>query len=153
MDRIVLYTTDGNDTELRELYEDFLAEEEYTEDSISFEEWKEDELDEEWNDMLENIKYGGLNSKCVIEGTLGLWNGRKTIIPCVCDTLTEAIVKCVGEGLSIEISLENGSVKVLSSHHDGTNEFEIHILNKKGCNSVNGDLTKSAYHRKIKNLF
>ena len=153
MDKIILYTTNGNDDNLKEDFEDYLASENITDDDISFEEWKEDELDADWNDLLDNIKYGGFNNKCIVEGSLGLWNGRHDITPLICDTLTSAITKCVGEGIFVEIWLENGSLNVSSTHHDGTNEFQIFLLNKKGCDSINGDLTKASYHRKIKNLF
>ena len=72
----------------------------------------------------------------MITGSLGLWNGRPTIAPVLCNNLVEAIEKCFGSCDDLEVNLENGHLEVLAKHHDGTNCFEIHILSKKGLREV-----------------
>ena len=111
-------------------------------------------LDEEWfsllYDILENNPY---NVDCVVLGTLGLWNGKKQIVPTREKTLMEAIKNCCRCCDYNRIDIVDGHIEVKSVHHDGTNVFEIHILNKRGQKSIYPDLTKSCYHLKIKTDF
>lgn len=53
----------------------------------------------------------------------------------------------------VKVSIVNGHFEIKTMHHDGTNEFEIHILNKLGKNTMGADLTKECYHCKIKGYF
>lgn len=112
-----------------------------------------DILNEEWRDMLDSLNYTKYNEECVILGTLGLWNGRKDIEAVREDNLMEAIRKCAGNCDYVIIEVIDGHVEVTGIHHDGRNHFEIHILNKKGQNSIDADLSKSCYHKKIKTDF
>jgi len=93
----------------------------------------------DWDDFNGNMKYGPYkDSPCMITGHLGLWNGRPTIVPVLCDSILEAVKKCVS-GRDIddwEVKTEDGHVSVLAHHHDGTNCFEIHLLSKKGEREV-----------------
>ena len=93
----------------------------------------------DWEDFCSNMLYGEYkNSRCMITGSLGLWNGRPTITPVLCDNLLDAIKKCIS-GRSIddwEVKTEDGHIEVLAHHHDGTNCFEIHLLSKKGEREV-----------------
>ena len=111
-------------------------------------------LDDEWfallYDRLENNPY---NTDCVVLGTLGLWNGKKQIVPTREKTLMEAIKNCCRGCDYNRIKIVDGHIEVTSAHHDGTNVFEIHILNKRGQKSIYPDLTKSCYHLKIKTDF
>ncbi len=107
-------------------------------------------LNTEWTDLLDNIKYSKYgNIPCVVVGTLGLWNGRKDIYPTKCDDLVSAINKCAGSASNVIVILNNGCIEVNAMHHDGTNCFEIHLLNKLGIDTMGADLTKPCYHRKI----
>lgn len=107
-------------------------------------------LNTEWTDLLDNIKYSKYgNIPCVVVGTLGLWNGRKNIYPTKCDDLVTAINKCAGSASNVIVILNNGCIEVNAKHHDGTNCFEIHLLNKLGIDTMGADLTKPCYHRKI----
>lgn len=117
----------------------------------AFIEWVYGEyLNSEWIDLLDNIKYSKYgNIPCVVVGTLGLWNGRKDIYPTKCDDLVSAINKCAGSASNVIVILNNGCIEVNAMHHDGTNCFEIHILNKLGEITEGADLTKSCYHKKI----
>ena len=111
-------------------------------------------LDEDWfsllYDILENNPY---NTDCVIIGTLDLWIGRKQIVATRVDTLAEAIKRCCRGCDYNRIKIVDGHVEVTSVHHDGTNYFEIHLLNKRGRNTMGANLIKPCYYRKIKNDF
>ncbi len=119
-------------------------------DSV-FIEWVYGEyLNTEWTDLLDNIKYSKYgNTPCVVVGTLGLWNGRKDIYPTKCDDLVSAINKCAGSASNVIVTLNNGCIEVNAIHHDGTNCFEIHLLNKLGIDTMGADLTKPCYYRQI----
>ena len=110
-------------------------------------------LDDEWFDLFDNLDSNIYNDECVVIGSLGLWNGRKDINPTREDTLAEAIKHCCHNCDYSRIEIVDGYVEVTSAHHDGTNVFEIHILNKRGQKSIYPDLTKSCYYRKIKDDF
>lgn len=116
-----------------------------------------DMLDADWFALFDNLDsdlYSNIyNDECVVIGSLGLWNGRKDINPTREDTLAEAIRHCCHNCDYFRIEIVDGHVEVTSAHHDGTNYFEIHLLNKRGRNTLGADLTKSCYHRKIKNDF
>lgn len=60
----------------------------------------------------------------IIKGSLGLWNGRHTIIPTKAIGF-EAIRKCLNESDDCEIIDNDGRLIILAYHHDGVNEFEI----------------------------
>ena len=109
----------------------------------AFIEWVYGEyLNSEWIDLLDNIKYSKYgNIPCVVVGTLGLWNGRKDIYPTKCDDLVSAS--------NVIVILNNGCIEVNAMHHDGTNCFEIHLLNKLGIDTMGADLTKPCYYRQI----
>lgn len=90
-----------------------------------------------WDDFILGIAFSNLTDvKVVVQGTLGLWNGTKVIYPVVCKDLSIAILKCVNNADSIKIELENGIVKVSATHHDGTNNFTIQPLSKKGLGAI-----------------
>lgn len=146
---------DINFDELREVYAQITDDNTILnsrDNDSAFIEWVYGEyLNSEWIDLLDNIKhyskYG--NTPCVITGSLGLWNGRHNIYATKCDDLVSAINKCVGNAQNVVIRLNNGCIEVNAMHHDGTNCFEIHILNKLGEITEGADLTKSCYHKKI----
>lgn len=105
----------------------------------------------EVEEFFENIKYSSLkDEKVVILGTLGLWNGRHEIEPCVCSDIEKAINKCIGKADDFCIKQEKGYIFVDAYHHDGTNNFIIKLLNDKGINTKKGDLSKKYYHKRFK---
>lgn len=110
-------------------------------------------FDDEWSGLFDNLEINKYNTECVVLGSLGLWNGRRDIIPTREKTLADAIRKCVDCSEYACIKIVNGHIEVKGIHHDGTNEFEIHILNKLGQNTMGADLTKKCYHCKIKGDF
>lgn len=111
-------------------------------------------IDDEWfsllDDILENNPY---NVDCVVFGTLRLWNGKKQIVPTREKTLMEAIKNCCRGCDYNRIDIVDGHIEITSVHHDGTNVYEIHILNKRGQNTIVADLTKACYYIKIKDDF
>lgn len=99
-------------------------------------------FENDWDDFKDNMKYSKWNVPCMITGSFGLWNGRPTIVPVLCNNLVEAIEKCFETCDDLEVNLENGHLEVLAKHHDGTNCFEIHILSKKGLREVERPIYK-----------
>lgn len=101
-------------------------------------EWWEDmqELTEEdWDCFEANMKYSEYNEQpCMIVGSLGLWHGTHHIVPVKCNSIMEAIKKCLSPNYDFEceVKLQDGHIEVNITHHDGTNCFEIHLLSKKG---------------------
>lgn len=110
-------------------------------------------FDEEWFGLFDNLEKNKNNTECVVLGSLGLWNGRKDIIPTREKTLADAISKCAGGCDYASVKIVDGHIEIKGIHHDGTNEFEIHILNKLGQKTMGADLTKECYHCKIKGDF
>ena len=126
--------------ELEEMKEDL--KENFAED---FEDMDEDALDEavveninqDWECFIDNITYSNLGtSECVIEGVLGLWDGKHTIQP-VYANLGQCITKCVSNGNEVEIYEEDGELKIDAYHHDGTNHFTIKLESGLPLNLMN----------------
>ena len=115
-------------------------------------------LDMEWDDFFSNLAYSKFaNTPCVITGSLGLWTGRHGIVPVKCDNLESAIRKCVNNMDYICIKQNCGHLEVTGIHHDGSNTFEIHLLNSKGIDAAdridygigNANLECRCYHKAI----
>lgn len=66
----------------------------------------------------------------VITGTLGLWNGRKEIVPTIKPNLDAAIKACFGscDEFKVEYNEEEKSISVRSYHHDGCNSFTLRAI-------------------------
>lgn len=112
------------------------------------EQWLTEREDSDWTDFLEELRDFG---ECVILGTLGLWQRRCEIVPERYGTIVGAIIKCSQNYDYIKVELVDGHLELSVSHHDGTNNFCIFLLNKKGQNAgETADLSKSCYHAKIK---
>ena len=115
-------------------------------------------LESEWEDLSLNLSYSKFDKPCVVLGSLGLWNGNKSIVPVVCDNVSSAIDKCVNGCDYIEVRQVCGHIEVSAIHHDGTNTFEIHLLNGKGISAMErikygdgkADLSCRCYHKAIK---
>jgi hypothetical protein len=88
-----------------------------------------------FENFIEDLQYSGIAQRaCVITGRLGPWDGSP-ITPVVCKTMEEAIYKCVNKCVECRISQHASTIIVEGFHHDGTNRFEIHVLNDKGRNA------------------
>ena len=103
------------------------------ENSSKFWDWCAETTQMDFDDLLSNLSHSNeSNIPVVITGSLGLWNGRPTICPVVCDNVHDAILKCLGSCDDIKVILEGGELNVCAYHHDGRNCFTINKLSKKG---------------------
>lgn len=148
--RTLLYTnTVLDENSYLEDYKDHLEERNMTEKELPLGEYISDCILSDWENFCIDLEHCENNVECVIVGTLGLWNGRKTIIPTKCKTIDSAISKCVGGSDYVTIRQINGHIELECSHHDSTNTFHIYLLNDKGINTKRGDLSKKHYHKAI----
>ena len=103
------------------------------EDSEDYHEIVEEMKSWDYNDLLSNIKHCVYNrQKWVAEGTLGLWNGQREIVPKVFDSLFEAIIACTHRCDYIKITKNHRTIEVEATHHDGTNYFTLKCLSDLG---------------------
>ena len=119
------------------------------EDSEDYHEIVEEMKSWDYNDLLSNIKHCAYNrQKWAVEGTLGLWNGRKDIVPVVFDNLLEAISACVHNCDYIKITKYYSTIEVEAIHHDGTNRFTLKCLSDLGENRYGNNGQVSLNNRK-----
>ena len=85
---------------------------------------------------IENLKFAMEDKEYRIEGTLGLWNGRHTIIPVIRKGI-DAVLDCLNESDDYVIFEEKGTLKIIAYHHDGRNEFTLKEKTPKGFRSPN----------------
>lgn len=94
-------------------------------------------LNQDWECFIDEITYNNLGTlECVIEGILGLWDGKHIIQP-VFANLGQCITKCVSNGDEVEIYEEDGELKIDAYHHDGMNHFTINQENGLPLNLMN----------------
>lgn len=99
-------------------------------------EWDDDEEDGYFDaeDAIECACNDFGEGICVISGKLGLWDGVHEIQPVECNTIREAIYKCLGRDCEIlsyddvYYDEQEDAVIVNAHHHDGTNKFKISRL-------------------------
>lgn len=145
-----LYNDFDYDKELyRDEYKEYCADNQMEYEEESFDNWLNDVLVMEYDDLLANLKYSEYNIPCVILGSIGTWRGRIEIKDTYAEDLISAIKKCVGSADYIKICLNKGKIEVYAYHHDGTNTFDIILLNNRK-RSENSDISKSYYHKLIK---
>lgn len=86
-----------------------------------------------FGEFIEEIEYSGVAQRpCVVCGTVGTWQGDRSIRAKRFDNLKDAIYACVNHCDEIVISQRASNIIVDGYHHDGANHFEIHVLNDKG---------------------
>jgi hypothetical protein len=132
MEEFVLYDTYTNDSD--EVVKDFCEANEIeipNENSNDYWDIFNEEKRFEWEDCEYCIKKidKKIGKVCVI-GNLGLWSGKREIVPTFKDSLLSAIYSCLKDCdyCKIEYIKEKKCFKVKGSHHDGTNVFEIYCL-------------------------
>ena len=98
---------------------------------------------EEYNNVLQDIKDSEITGNYIITGSLGLWFGRRQIIPVgVFSTPYEAIMGCCGSSDDLRIYTEAYNKLVVEAiHHDGVNKFEIRQLNTAGLKQYDNGLS------------
>ena len=108
---------------------------------ITFWDWYYRTIDDEDNDFWEGfrlaIKNEPLYTRSVITGNLGLWNGRKTIVPTLVDNLYDAVMKCLTDCELYKLTIKDNVLYVEGSHHDGNNSFEIRLVNSDNYDKLN----------------
>ena len=86
-----------------------------------------DEEDLQWR--IDDICTEFGSGEVLINGVLGLWDGKRRIQPTPCSDIRSAIQKCIGRDGEImspnDIEYDGKTVSLKVSHHDGTNNFEI----------------------------
>lgn len=106
-----------------------------------------------FGEFIEEIEYSEVAQRpCVVCGTVGTWQGDRAICAKRFDNLKDAIYACVNPCDKVVISQRASNIIVDGYHHDGTNHFEIHVLNDKGVradeNSCN--LSRREYQLTLK---
>jgi hypothetical protein len=86
-----------------------------------------------FGEFIEEIEYSEVAQRpCVVCGTVGTWQGDRAICAKRFDNLKGAIYACVKPCDEVVISQRASNIIVDGYRHDGTNHFEIHVLNDKG---------------------
>ena len=136
-------------------YVDFCEANEITpsdENSNDYYEWLGEERNRMVEDFFDNLKYCKVDTPVLIEGTLGLWNGTRSIYPMLMEStdyniyngkgrwdnpsVYKAVSKCVSGMDDFKVEFADGQLIVHGYHHDGTNTFTISKLSKKGIVSA-----------------
>lgn len=101
-----------------------------------------------FEEFIEDIEYSEVAQRpCVVCGTVGTWQGDRAICAKRFDNLKDAIYACVNPCGEVVISQRASNILVDGYHHDGTNHFEIHVLNDKGVRADENrcDLSRREY--------
>lgn len=81
---------------------------------------------DKWAELTEELDC--IDESVKITGTLGLWNGVHEIIPVECNTISEAIDKCIGRDTNdIIFKTDDKDYYIDCYHHDGVNKFKIEL--------------------------
>lgn len=151
---VTLFSNDYNYSELYREYLDYCEDngiEPQEDGSREYWDWVSEMERIYWEDLMDNLKYSKYsNNPVVVCGRLGLWNGSPEIEPKRFDNIIDAIMACCSNCDYITIKQYYSTIQVSASHHDGTNNFDIHFLNDKGLFTEKGDLSNRRYHLTIK---
>lgn len=112
--------------------------------------WRESTSFEEF---IESLEYSDVAQRpCVVCGTVGTWRGDRVICTKRFDNMVGALHACVDKCYEVEISQRSSNILVDVYHHDGTNHFEIHVLNDKGVRADENrcDLSLREYQLTLK---
>ena len=98
-----------------------------------FMDWESTQKGYDFDDLITEINVSSIkDGMCAISGSVGTWRGRFEIEPCFCKDIETAIHKCV-EGCEIRSIIRKGNhIEVNVYHHDGSNSFNIFVLNDVG---------------------
>lgn len=126
------YVIVGKNTEMEGLY---------LGGKITFWDWyyKETSMEDEefWYSFRKAIKNEPLCTRSVITGSCGLWDGNRTIVPTLVDNLYDAVIKCLKDCEYYKLTIKDNVLYVQGSHHDGTNCFEIRLVNSENYDKIN----------------
>ena len=94
----------------------------------------------DFDDLMMNLKHSSIKDKmCVIVGSVGTWRGRFEIEPTFCKDIEVAINKCIGSCELRNIIRKGNHIEVNVYHHDGSNSFNIFVLNDLGLSRYCGN--------------
>lgn len=103
--------------------------------SMEYYNWCSSENEINYDADRDNLRYSKIADEMFcIKGTLGLWYGTREVMDSKRGLLA-AIDKCIGrdgEMVTVSQTEGNGWLDVEVVHHDGTNIFQLHQLNKNG---------------------
>ena len=109
----------------------------YVTRNFKLDEYYYDCVNEEINDILDAVKYSNLNNETyIICGTVGAWQGLRTVEHLEPKNLYNAISLCLGNSDDFSIYCEEGEIHIKTMHHDGTNNFYIKMLSQKGLENL-----------------
>lgn len=106
-----------------------------------------------FEEFIEEIEYSEVAQRpCVVCGTVGTWQGDRAICAKRFDNLKDAIYACVDPCDDAVISQRASNILVDVYPRDGTNYFEIHVLNDKGVRADENrcDLSRREYQLTLK---
>lgn len=106
-----------------------------------------------FEEFIEEIEYSDAAQRpCAVCGTVGTWQGDRAICAKRFDNMKDAIYACVNHCDEVVISQRASNILVDGYHHDGTNHFEIHVLNDKGVRADENrcDLSRREYQLTLK---
>lgn len=112
--------------------------------------WRETTSFEEF---IESLEYSDVAQRpCVVCGTVETWRGDRVICTERFDNMVDALRACVDKCCEVEILQRASNILVDVYHHDGTNHFEIHVLNDKGVRADENrcDLSRREYQLTLK---
>lgn len=108
-----------------------------------------------FGEFIEEVEYSEVAQRpCVVCGTVGTWQGDRAICAKRFDNLKDAIYAYVNPSISDEVVISQRASNILVDvyHRDGTNNFEIHVLNDKGVRADENrcDLSRREYQLALK---
>lgn len=108
---------------------------------LTFWDWFNEETDMEdrefWDGFRNAIKNESLYTRSVITGYCGTWMGNREIVPTLVDNLYNAVMKCLKDCEYYKLSMKDNVLYVQGSHHDGTNYFEIRLVDSDNYDKLN----------------
>lgn len=108
---------------------------------IRFWDWFYEELNREdedfWDTFRLAIKDEPLYTRSVITGSCGTWMSNIKIVPTLVDNLYDAVMKCLKDCDYYKLTIKDNVLYVQGTHHDGTNCFEIRLVNSDNYDKIN----------------
>ena len=105
-----------------------------TEGRMAYWEWIGEQFENDWDDLLDNIKYSKNNGKCMVF-RWGKRGGYKEYEPKIFDSLVEAFEFLGKEGYdAIQAWETNSEIEVHGLDHDGTGIYCIRPMNNRRHN-------------------
>lgn len=100
---------------------------------ITFYDWYNQVIQEEdddfWNSFRKAINAETTYTRCLITGAIGRWDGSRKLGINLCDNLWDAVSKCLKDAYDVVLKVKDNVLYVENHHHDGTNYFEIRLVN------------------------